>query len=114
MLKGGSIALRERVFGILHQQLFCFRWLNQHLIDVFPVGTMRNNLSGNRSGSGFVHFLNRDKEPLAPVSFFDCLNQFGFFRFHNNHLINESIIIFHGSQENQKENRNSSVIGGLF
>ena len=83
-LKSGRVAFWERVFGIFHQQLLDLGRLKQNLVDVFPVGAVGDNFSGNRGRRCFVEFVDGNEEPFAGEPFF---HSFDLFSFHINHRV---------------------------
>jgi hypothetical protein len=76
-LESGRVAFGKRVFGIFHQQLLDLGRLKQNLVDVFPVGAVGDNFSGNGRRRCSVEFVNGNEEPFAGEPFFHFFNLFG-------------------------------------
>jgi len=83
-LKRCCITLGESVFRVFHKSKpFPVFGRQQFLVNFIPVRAVADKPAGDRSGSGFVHLIYLNQQPLAVESFFDSFN---FFSFHNNHL----------------------------
>jgi len=64
-------SFREFVFRIFHEDVTFFTKRQEFSVDVISARAMDNEFSGDRRSSGFVHFVNCDKQPFPIVSFFD-------------------------------------------